>query len=98
MLLCPWQWHQTILILIIEDLLDGRSNENILIYGISYKTLIGAELLRITHEEIDDFIWVYDRTRLSGSPIACLILLLMESFFELQIILNIIQYYLELKK
>ena len=36
--------------------LDEKSFENILIYEISYKTLIGAKPLRISFDEVDGFI------------------------------------------
>ena len=48
-------------------LLDKKSNknsyENILIYDISYKTLMGAKPLRIRLDKIDLFIKIYDGTR-----------------------------------
>ena len=44
-------------------LLDEESNENILIYDISCKTLIGVKSLRIRFDKIDGLIKVYDRTR-----------------------------------
>ena len=44
-------------------LLDGKSYENILIYNILYKTLTGAEPLRIRFYKLDGFIRVYDGTR-----------------------------------
>ena len=37
--------------------------ENILIYNISYKTLMGAKPLRIRFDKINGFIRVYDGTR-----------------------------------
>ena len=42
-------------------LLDEKSQENILIYDISYKTLIGAKPLRIRFHKIDGLIRTYDR-------------------------------------
>ena len=45
-------------------LLDEKSCENILIYDISYKTLIGAKPLRIRLDKVDAFIGVYDGNRL----------------------------------
>ena len=39
-------------------LLDEKSHENILIYNISYKTLIGAKPLRIRFDKVDGFIRV----------------------------------------
>ena len=36
--------------------IDEKSNENILFYNISYKTLIGAKLLHIRFDKIDGFI------------------------------------------
>ena len=46
-----------------DILLDGKSYENILVYDISYKTLIGAKPLRIRFDKVDGFIRIYDRTR-----------------------------------
>ena len=52
----------------IEDfdfdiLLHEKSYENVLIYNISYKTLIGAKPLRIRFNKIDKFIRIYYGTR-----------------------------------
>ena len=44
-------------------LMNEKSYENILVYDISYKTLIGAKLLRIRFDKINGFIRVYDQTR-----------------------------------
>ena len=44
-------------------LIDEKSHENILIYDISYKTLIGPKPLRIRLSKIDGFIRIYDETR-----------------------------------
>ena len=44
-------------------LIDEKSQENILIYDISYKTLIGSKPLRIRFDKIDGFIGIYDGTR-----------------------------------
>ena len=44
-------------------LLDEKSNENILVYSISCKTLSGANPLRIRFNKVDAFIRVYDGTR-----------------------------------
>ena len=44
-------------------LIDEKSQENIFIYDISYKTLIDPKPLRIRFDEIDGFIRIYDRTR-----------------------------------
>ena len=44
-------------------LIDEKSHETILIYDISYETLIGAKLLRIRFNKIDGFVRVYDGTR-----------------------------------
>ena len=43
--------------------LDEKSYENILVYNISYKTLIEAKPLRIKFHKIDGFFRVYDGTR-----------------------------------
>ena len=40
-----------------------KNNENISIYDISYKTLIGVKPLRIKFGKVNGFIRVYDRTR-----------------------------------
>ena len=44
-------------------LIDEKSHENILIYDISYKTLIGSKPLRIRFDEIDGIIRIYNGTR-----------------------------------
>ena len=44
-------------------LIDEKSQENILIYDISYKTLISSRPLRIRFDKIDGFIRIYDGTR-----------------------------------
>ena len=55
--------------IILEDfdldniLIDKKSNENILIYDISYKTLIDPKPLRIRLFKIDGVIRVCDETR-----------------------------------
>ena len=41
-------------------LINEKSSKNILFYNISYKNLIGDNLLRIWFDEIDGFIRVYD--------------------------------------
>ena len=41
-------------------LIDEKSHENILIYDISYKTLIVPKPLRIRFNKIDGFIRIYD--------------------------------------
>ena len=46
-------------------LFDEKSYENILIYNISYKTLIGAKPLRTRFDKVDGFIRVYDGARYS---------------------------------
>ena len=43
-------------------LLHKKSYENILAYGISHKSLIGARPLRIRFNKVDGFIRVYDGT------------------------------------
>ena len=43
-------------------LIDEKCHDNILIYGISYKTLIGPKPLRIRSDKIDGFIRIYDAT------------------------------------
>ena len=44
-------------------LIDEKSQENILIYDISYKTLIGSKPLRIKFDKIDGIIRIYNRSR-----------------------------------
>ena len=44
-------------------LIDEKSYENILVYNISYKTLIDTKPLRIRFDKIDGFIRAYDGTR-----------------------------------
>ena len=44
-------------------MIDEKSHENILIYDISYKTLIGSKPLRIRFIKIDGIIRIYDGTR-----------------------------------
>ena len=44
-------------------LLDGKSYENILIYDILYRTLIGAKSLHIRFDKVDGFIRAYDGSR-----------------------------------
>ena len=44
-------------------LMNEKSYVSILVYDISYKTLIGAKLLRIRFDKINGFIRVYDQTR-----------------------------------
>ena len=41
----------------------GKLHENILIYDISYKTLIGSKPLRIRLNKINGFIRIYDGTK-----------------------------------
>ena len=43
-------------------LIDEKSHKNILIYDISYKTLIGSKPLRIRFNKIDGFIGISDGT------------------------------------
>ena len=44
-------------------LIDKKSHENILIYDISYKTLINSKPPHIRFNKIDGFIRIYDGTR-----------------------------------
>ena len=53
-----------------NPLLDKKSQENILIYDISYKILIDPKPFRIRFDKINGFLRIYDETRyltLSGS-------------------------------
>ena len=43
--------------------MDRKSYENILIYDISYKTLVGSKPLYISFDKIDRFIRIYDGNR-----------------------------------
>ena len=43
--------------------MDEKSYQNILIYDISYKTLIGAKPLHIMFDKVEGFIKVYDGAR-----------------------------------
>ena len=43
-------------------LIDEKSQENILIYNISHKTLIGPKPLRIRFDKVNGFIRIYDGT------------------------------------
>ena len=44
-------------------LIDEKSHKSILIYDISYKTLIGQKPLRIRFDKINGFSRIYDGTR-----------------------------------
>ena len=44
-------------------LIDEKSYKNVLVYNISYKTLIGAIPMHIRSNKVDGFIRVYDVTR-----------------------------------
>ena len=44
-------------------LMDEKSHENILIYDISYKTLIDPKLLQSRFDKINEFNKIYDGTR-----------------------------------
>ena len=46
-----------------DVLLDEKSYENILIYDVSFKALIGAKSLCIMFDKVDGFIRVFDGTR-----------------------------------
>ena len=48
---------------IYNILIDKKLHENILIYDISYRTLIDLKPLRIRFDKIDGFISIYDGTR-----------------------------------
>ena len=43
-------------------LIDGKPHENILIYNISYKTLVGWKPLQIKFDKVSGFIRVYNGT------------------------------------
>ena len=44
-------------------LIDKKSHENILIYNISYKTLLDSKPLSIRFDQIDGLTKIYDETR-----------------------------------
>ena len=44
-------------------LIDEKSYENVLVYSILYKILIGAKPIRIRLDKVDGFVKVYDGTR-----------------------------------
>ena len=44
----------------IDILIDEKSYKNILVYSVSYKSLIDSKPLRIRLDKIDGFIRVYD--------------------------------------
>ena len=48
-----------------DILIYEKSHKNILVYNISYKTLIGTKALHIRFNKTNGFIWVYDGTRYS---------------------------------
>ena len=74
-------------LILINILIDKKSHENILIYGISYKTLIDTKTLRITFLKIDEFIRIYDGT----------IYLALSGFEKYGAIYNRIRYLIRLK-
>ena len=49
-------------------LIDEKSQENILIYDISYKTLIGSKPLRIRFNKINGITRIYDGSRYLSLP------------------------------
>ena len=72
----------------LENILrDEKSHENILIYDISYKTLIGPKPLQIRFDKTDVFITIYD-----GSKYLVLL-----GFEKYDIIYNRIRYLISLK-
>ena len=50
-----------------NSLIDEKSNENIFIYSISYKTFIDVKLPRIRFDKVKGFIRVYEGTRYLAS-------------------------------
>ena len=57
---CKCQYFNGIIKIYI---LDQKSYKNILIYNISYKTLIGAKSLRIRFDKVNGYIRIYDGNR-----------------------------------
>ena len=47
--------------ILLEEKLYKENHKNILIYGISYKTLTGAKALNIRFDKIDGFIKIHDK-------------------------------------
>ena len=74
----------------LDILVDQKSFENILVYNISYKTLIGSKPLRITFNKIDGVIRVCDETRY-------LVLFGAEKYDFIDFIYNRIRYLIEVK-
>ena len=74
----------------LDILIDQKSFENILVYNISYKTLIGSKPLRITFNKIDGVIRVCDETRY-------LVLFGAEKYDFIEFIYNRIRYLIEIK-
>ena len=60
---CTCYYFDGIIKLKDNILIDEKSLESILIYDISYKTLIVSKPLRITFGKIDGFIRIYDAPR-----------------------------------
>ena len=59
-----FRWHNEFEDFDIDNILiDVNSYKNILVCNISYKTFIGAKLLRVRFYKIDESIRVYDETR-----------------------------------
>ena len=48
---------------LVNVFIHETSHENILIYCISYKTLIVSKLLQIRFDKIDEIIRIYEKTR-----------------------------------
>ena len=74
----------------LDILVDQKSFENILVYNISYKTLIGSKPLRITFNKTDGVIRVCDETRY-------LVLFGAEKYDFIDFIYNRIRYLTEVK-
>ena len=74
-------------------LVDEKSYEDILVYNISYKNLIGSKPFRIVFNEIDGFIrWVCDRWGYDGTRY-----LLLFGGEKYDFIYNRIRYLMEIK-
>ena len=64
-------WHYFDGIIKLEDfhldniLIDEKSRENILIYNISYKTLIGSKYLQVRFDKTDEITRIYDGIKYS---------------------------------
>ena len=64
-----------------NSLINENSYENILVYDISYKTLIGVKPLRIRFDKVNGFIRVYDGTKKMSTIFQSITMLLINLTF-----------------